>query len=207
MNHTMSNAVSVMNRCARFIALSGFRLRVLASTLRISKLCTLVDNYATRLTIRLRHAHFIHMLDMPSTLLARALQGLTPRLKGASRWVAKVSVGVLCLSGTQPAEAQLDAIKSMKSLANYQLTDKQYKCHNEIIHRESRWKIDAVGNKSGAKQAYGYYQIKSKHIKGKPYDYQFWMYWYYVAKRYGVTKYDEPNYCNALHHLKTRGWQ
>ena len=202
MNHTMLNAVSVMNRCARFIALSGSRLRVLASTLRISKLCTPVDNYATRLTIRLRHSHFIHLLDMASTLLARALKGLTPRLKGASRWVAKVLVGVLCLGVAQPAEAQLDANKSMKSLAAYQLTDEQYKCHNEIVHRESSWNLLAVNGSH-----YGYYQMRTKAIKGKPYDYQFWMYWYYVAKRYGVTQYDEPNYCKALHHLKTRGWQ
>jgi hypothetical protein len=142
------------------------------------------------------------MLDMPSTLLARAHQGLKPRLKGVARKVAKVLVGVLCLGFAQSAEAQLDATKSIKILANYQLTDKQYKCHNEIVYRESRWNIDAVNGSH-----YGYYQIKNKIIKGKDYDYQFWMYWYYVAKRYGVTQYDEPNYCNALHHLKTRGWQ
>ena len=142
------------------------------------------------------------MLDRPSTLLARAPKGLTPRLKGASRWVAKVFVGVLCLGVAQPAEAQLDANKSIKSLAAYQLTDVQYKCHNQIVFRESTWNIDAVNGSH-----YGYYQMRNKHIKGKSYDYQFWMYWYYVAHRYGITKYDEPNYCNALHHLKTRGWQ
>lgn len=202
MNHTMWNAGSVMNRCARFTARLVSPLRVMASTLRISKLCTPVDNYATRLTLRLRHAHFIHMLDMPSTLLARALKGLTPRLKGVSRWVAKVLVGALCLSGTQSAEASIDANKSMKLLAAYQLTDAQYKCHNEIVHRESSWNINALLGSH-----YGYYQMRNKIIKDKPYDYQFWMYWYYVAKRYGVTQYDEPNYCNALHHLKTRGWQ
>jgi hypothetical protein len=113
-----------------------------------------------------------------------------------------VLVGALCLSGTQSAEAQFDATKSIKALADYQLTDKQYKCHNQIIYRESTWKIDAVNGSH-----HGYYQIRSKHIKGKPYDYQFWMYWYYVAHRYGITKYDEPNYCKALHHLKTKGWQ
>jgi hypothetical protein len=101
-------------------------------------------------------------------------------------------------------EAQLVPIKV---LANKQLTDKQYKCHNEIIYRESRFNIDAIGNRSGTKQTHGYYQIKSEHVKGKPYDYQFWIYWYYVASRYGYTEYDEPNYCVALHHLKTKGWQ
>jgi len=95
----------------------------------------------------------------------------------------------------------------IKVLANKQLTDKQYQCHNEIIYRESRFNIDAIGNRSGTKQTHGYYQIKSEHVKGKPYDYQFWIYWYYVASRYGYTEYDEPNYCVALHHLKTKGWQ
>ena len=99
------------------------------------------------------------------------------------------------------------SIVPIKVLAAYQLTDAQYLCHNSIIYIESRWKIDAIGNKTGTKQTYGYYQLKSKSIKGKPYDYQFYVYWYYVAYRYGVTKYDEPNYCAALKHLKNKGWQ
>ena len=112
-----------------------------------------------------------------------------------------MSLGVLCLNGTQPAVASIDA---MKSLARYQLTDAQYKCHNEIVYRESSWKIDAVNGSH-----YGYYQMRNKHIKGKPYDYQFYMYWYYVAHRYGFDKqYPEiPDYCKALKHLKTKGWQ
>ena len=198
----MLNAGSVMNQCARYTALLGFRLKVLGFTQQTSSYAQLWISKGQDFTIRLRHAHFIHMLDMPSTLLARAPQGLTPRLKGASRWVAKVLVGVLCLSGTQSAEAQLDANKSLKSLANKQLTNKQYSCHNQIVFRESTWKIDAVNGSN-----YGYYQMRNKHIKGKPYDYQFWMYWHYTAKRYGITKYDEPDYCKALHHLKTKGWQ
>lgn len=130
----------------------------------------------------------------------------TSRLRLA-RSVA-VAIGIL-LSIATPLDvmASIDATKSIKVLANKQLTDKQYKCHNEIIYRESRFQIDAVGNKSGTKQTHGYYQIKSEHVKGKPYDYQFWMYWYYVASRYGYTEYEEPNYCAALHHLKTKGWQ
>jgi len=202
MNHTMLNAGSVTNQCARFTALSVYRSKGLAFTLRINSYTHLWISKGQDFTIRSRHAHLIHMLDRPSTLLARAPKGLTPRLKGASRWVAKVLVGVLCLGVAQPAEAQLDANKSIKSLAAYQLTDVQYKCHNEIVHRESSFNIDAVNGSH-----YGYYQMRNKHIKGKTYDYQFWMYWYYVAHRYGITKYDEPNYCKALHHLKTRGWQ
>jgi hypothetical protein len=138
---------------------------------------------------------------------ARSHQGFRARLKGLARSVAVVIGILLSMTGMPRLEASIDATKGIKALADYQLTDKQYKCHNQIIYRESTWRIDAVGNKAGTKQTYGFYQIKSKHVKGKPYDYQFWIYWYYVSHRYGVTKYDEPNYCKALHHLKTKGWQ
>lgn len=106
-------------------------------------------------------------------------------------------------------EASIVPNKSLKDLANYQLDDKQYKCHNQIVYLESRWTIDAIGNTKGTKQTHGYYQLKSKAAEGKPYDYQFWMYWYYVSSRYGLSpdNPDLPNYCLALKHLKTRGWQ
>jgi len=102
----------------------------------------------------------------------------------------------------QTSEAQLVPTKSIKSLADYQLTDKQYHCHNQIIYRESRWNINAVNGSH-----FGLYQGKSESLKGAPVDYQFYWYWYYVSNRYGITQYDEPNYCLALHHLKRYGWQ
>ena len=133
---------------------------------------------------------------------ARSPQGFRASLKGVACSVAVVIGISLSIAEASSSEASIDANKSIKSLAAYQLTDAQYKCHNEIVYRESSWNLLAINGSH-----YGYYQMRNKHIKGKAYDYQFWMYWYYVAHRYGITKYDEPNYCNALHHLKTRGWQ
>ena len=132
---------------------------------------------------------------------ARAPQGLRASLKGLACSVAVVSGITMPIAGASSPEAQNMPIKR---LANYQLTDKQYKCHNEIIYRESRFNINAVNGSH-----YGYYQLKIDAIKGKPYDYQFSVYWYYVASRYGFDKqYPElPDYCAALKHLKTRGWQ
>ena len=127
------------------------------------------------------------------------IEGSTRARKGVARGVAGVLVGSLCLLGTQTSEAQLVPIKV---LANKQLTDKQYHCHNEIIYRESRFNINAVNGSH-----YGYYQMRSESMKNKPYDYQFYIYWYYVGSRYGYTQYEEPNYCLALKHLKTKGWQ
>jgi hypothetical protein len=134
-------------------------------------------------------------------LRLEAFKGFRARPKGAARSVA-VAIGIL-LSIAMPLDvmASIDATKSLKVLANKQLTDKQYKCHNEIVYRESRWNIDAVNGSH-----HGYYQIRSKSVQNKPYDYQFYIYWYYVSKRYGLD-HEIPDYCKALHHLKTRGWQ
>jgi hypothetical protein len=134
--------------------------------------------------------------------MARAPQGLRASLKGVACSVAIVSGITMPIAGAINPEAQRMPIKSIKQIANYQLTDKQYNCHNAIIYRESRWDLSAVNGSH-----YGLYQGKSVSLKGAPAEYQFWWYWYYVTNRYGVTKYDEPNYCNALHHLRTHGWQ
>jgi len=147
------------------------------------------------------------MLDMAGTLRARAHQGLTA---GRSRQACGVAIAIgISLSMAMPLDAEATNLsyQKLKELANYQLTDKQYACHNEIVHLESRWDYKAIGNKSGTKQAYGLYQMKSESLKKSTPIKQFWMYWYYVTHRYGVTQYDEPNYCNALLHLKTKGWQ
>lgn len=145
-------------------------------------------------------------MNLTSLVLLRleAFKGFRAGRLRLARSVAAV-IGIL-LSIAMPLDV-MASIVPLKALANYQLTDKQYNCHNEIVYRESRWNEKAIGNKAGTKQTHGYYQIKSNAVKDKPYDYQFWMYWYYVASRYGLTEYDEPNYCNALHHLKTKGWQ
>jgi hypothetical protein len=105
------------------------------------------------------------------------------------------------------AQASNQAIRYVKDLAKNQLTDKQEACHHEIIYRESRWNHRAVGNIGGKKQAYGLYQMKVKSLKNGSTVKQFWMYWTYVMHRYGVTQYDEPDYCAALNHLITKGWQ
>jgi len=149
----------------------------------------------------------MNVFDTRGTLRARAHQGLKAAPVGRGRKVA-IAIGI-SLSMAMPLDAQASnlAIKYVKELAKYQLTDKQELCHHEIIYRESRWNVRAVGNKNGTKQTYGFYQIKSESMRTASAVKQFWTYWHYVMHRYGITEYDEPNYCNALHHLKTKGWQ
>ena len=146
---------------------------------------------------------FNFVFDIYGTLQARASKKAHPEpLKRLARGVA-VAIGIaLSMQTTAVGQGSIKPYQNIKQLADYQLTDKQYKCHNEIVYRESRFKHDAVNGSH-----YGYYQIKSKSLHKAPYDYQVYRYWSYVLHRYGYTEYDEPDYCKALQHLKTKGWQ
>jgi hypothetical protein len=194
----MSSVGSAMNLCARYIRHSAYNLRGVVSILPTSNL---------------RHTDlsrtYVNELDCSGTLSARSHQGFNARLKGVARELAVVIGILLSIANASDVEASIVPNKALKELANYQLPDNQYKCHNEIVHRESSWNLKAIGNKQGTKQTHGYYQIKSEHIKGKPYDFQFYAYWYYVSSRYSFDKNNPeiPDYCAALHHLKTKGWQ
>ena len=138
----------------------------------------------------------------------------SPKANRASRLRIARSVAALVslfmvrpISKADSSAIQLSNKEIITSLANYQLTDKQYQCHQEIIYRESRWDDKAIGNIDGTKQAYGLYQLKIRSMRTASPVLQFWKYWDYVVHRYGITEYDEPNYCGALSHLKSKGWQ
>jgi len=150
---------------------------------------------------------YVNVLPYSGTLSARARQGLNASPIGLARVVA-IAIGIaLSIATPLDAEASNKQIQYVKQLADYQLTEKQEKCHHEIVYRESRWNYKAVGNKSGTKQVYGLYQMKTESLRNSSSIKQFWMYYHYVGYRYGWTEYEDPNYCNALHHLKTKGWQ
>ncbi len=161
----------------------------------------------------MRHAAlnrtYVNVLGASGTLLARAHQGLTAGPKGTARRVAIVIGTALFMSIAPDSGASNHVIKDIKDLAKITLSKEQYLCHNEIIYRESRWNHRAIGNIGGTKQAYGLYQMKLKSLHTSTHIRQYWKYWYYVVHRYGVvdTKTHDANYCKALHHLKTKGWQ
>ena len=144
-----------------------------------------------------------NLLDTTSMLSGESPSGAYPEpLKRIARGVAIALVGLLSF-GASPADGISQVrYNNIFSLADYQLTEKQESCHNRITFLESSNRIDAVNGSH-----YGYYQGRSISLKGAPYDYQFYWYWKYVSHRYGVTRYDEPNYCAALAHLQRKGWQ
>ena len=146
---------------------------------------------------------YTNMLDLYAILKARALKGAhTEPPQRLARGVALGLVGALCLPMGIASSGSNRPIQNIKQLADYQLTEKQEACHNIIAFKESSNNRLAVNGSH-----HGYYQGKSKYLEGKPDDVQFYWYWYYVSHRYGVTEYDEPDYCKALHHLRVKGWQ
>ena len=155
---------------------------------------------------------FINVLDCHGMLSGESPSGAYREpLKRLARGVAIALVGAMSF-GAVPADGisevpNRSSKELIKYVANKQLSDNQYKCHNEIIYRESRWNDKAIGNKQGTKQAYGLYQLKIASMKDAHVELQFWKYWQYVSYRYGVTALDEPDYCVALDHLKSKGWQ
>ena len=149
----------------------------------------------------------MNLFDTYGTLRREPFRGSARARKGRARVVAIASGTALFMSIAPVSSGSIDATKYVKQLAKQQLTDKQEACHHEIIYRESRWDHRAIGNLNGTKRVYGLYQIKSESMRTASTVKQFWTYWNYVTHRYGWTEYDEPNYCKALHHLKTKGWQ
>lgn len=151
----------------------------------------------------------MYVFDIDGTLRREPFRGSARARKGRARVVAFV-IGTALFMSIAPESSASNHVKTdIKHLAKTTLTHKQYKCHNEIIYRESRWNHRAVGNIGGTKQAYGLYQMKLKSLHTSTHIRQYWKYWYYVVHRYGVvdTKTHDANYCKALHHLKTKGWQ
>ena len=142
------------------------------------------------------------VFDKSGTLRREPFRGSARARKGRARVVAFVIGTALFMSIAPVSGASNQAIRYVKDLAKYQLTDKQEACHHEIVFRESSWNPKA---KNGSH--YGLYQGRSNSLKNASTVKQWWWYWHYVTHRYGVTEYDEPNYCKALHHLKTKGWQ
>jgi len=163
------------------------------------------SSYAHLWISRVRHAFnagVIHMLDTAGMLSCKSpSRAHRKRLKRAACGVAIALVGALCLA-TEASSGDISKHLTVHELADKQLTEVQEKCHNEITFRESSNNRYAVNGSH-----HGYYQGRSEYLKGKPDDVQFYWYWYYVLNRYGITEYDEPDMCKALHHLKTKGWQ
>ena len=203
MNHMIQNASSAIARCRRFIQFQVSRLRVRVSTALINSATRSLQGLQN-IGSDLRFYTRLYKMQLTWSVHSRLepIKGSQRAASRKARWVAAVIGISLSMQATAVGQGSIDPYYDLHSLADLQLTDKQFQCHQEIVFRESSFRIDA---RNGSH--HGYYQIRNEKLIDAPYDYQFYFYWKYVQHRYGITKYDEPDYCKALHHLKTRGWQ
>jgi hypothetical protein len=201
MNHMIQNASSVTARCRRFTAFLTSSLREMASTLQINSYQQPVDNLVQKLLARLRHAHFIHMLDYAGTLLARALRGSERALKRIARSVAIVIGISLCLPMSHASSGSIEAIEP-KRYIHLALPKKEAVCLSRLIGKESAWDHKAVGNLSSpTKQyVYGLLQLKNPIVKDKSPIEQIHFGLKYIDHRY------QGDTCKAWKHWKDKGW-
>ena len=201
MNRTIQNASFVIARCKRFTAFLISSLREKASTLQISSYTQPVDNLVQNLTLRSRHAQFIHMLDHAGTLLARALKGSERALKRIARSVAIVIGISLCVPMSHATSGSIEAIDP-KDYVRLALPKKEAKCLSRLIGKESAWDHKAVGNLNSPTKSYvyGLLQIKNPIAKDMTPVEQIQLHMRYLEHRY------DGSACKAWQHFKIKGW-
>jgi len=162
---------------------------------------------------------YVNGFDTHGTLSSKRPARASRNAAGVSRVAASswlVSFGiVICLIALDTPVKMIDTSNAVS--VKYHVTFKQYakqkiqsadqfKCLDELYHRESRWRTDAVGNLDGTYQVYGIPQLKNKIIKDADGYTQINYGLKYIEHRYGVDHFGYTNACKALHHLKTKGW-
>lgn len=81
------------------------------------------------------------------------------------------------------------------------LTSNTYQCLDTLAIKESNWNFNAVNGSH-----HGFLQGRSEWLATATPKQQYHWASKYVAHRYGVTEYDEPDFCAALDHWKAKGW-
>jgi hypothetical protein len=112
-------------------------------------------------------------------------------------------LAVLCLVGTTPANATKDvitttSIDSLKLYAHSRIVNyKEFQCFNQLITRESNWRVDAI-NPNGKNFGLG----QMKNTKYRNLDGYRMIDW---SLRYIQSRYQGSS-CKAYAHWQKHGW-
>lgn len=103
-------------------------------------------------------------------------------------------------TSTEAAKAAVVEDFDIKTYIKNQLSFNNYQCLDTLATKESNWNFDAVnGSHHGFMQGRSMWLATATPIQQYDWTHR------YVAHRYGVVG-DEPNYCAALDHWKSKGW-
>ena len=139
-------------------------------------------------------------MDLTSMLRYKSLASACARLLATAMLAFG---GVLFINESAPIEAQAKEIKplTIKEYIQSHLTVNTYKCLDTLATKESNWNFKA---KNGSH--HGFLQGRSQWLATATEEEQYDWSSRYVINRYGVTEYDEPDFCAALDHWKKYSW-
>ena len=139
-------------------------------------------------------------MDLTSMLRYKSLASACARLLATAMLAFGVS---LFINESTPTQAEAKEIKplTIKEYIQSQLTVNTYNCLDTLATKESNWNFKA---KNGSH--HGFMQGRSQWLATANPEEQYDWSSRYVINRYGVTEYDEPDFCAALDHWKKHSW-
>jgi len=139
-------------------------------------------------------------MDLTSMLRYKSLASACARLLATAMLAFGVS---LFINESTPTQAEAKEIKplTIKEYIQSHLTVNTYKCLDTLATKESNWNFKA---KNGSH--HGFMQGRSQWLATANPEEQYDWSSRYVINRYGVTEYDEPDFCAALDHWKKHSW-
>ena len=140
------------------------------------------------------------LMDLTGAVRYNSLASACGRLLAT----ACLAVGAgLSINESTPTQAVAKEVKplTIKEYIQSQLTVNTYQCLDTLAIKESNWNFKA---KNGSH--HGFLQGRSEWLATANEEQQYDWASRYVINRYGVTEYDEPDFCAALDHWKKHSW-
>jgi hypothetical protein len=141
------------------------------------------------------------LMDLTSTVRYKSLASACARLLATAMLAFGGSLFINECYPTETANAVEVKDFNIKDYIKSHLTSNTYKCLDTLATKESNWNFSAVNGSH-----YGFLQGHSVYLKTADPEQQYDWSSRYIAVRYGVTEYDEPDFCAALDHWKKYSW-
>ena len=141
------------------------------------------------------------LMDLTRLVRYKSLASACARLLAT----AMLAVGVFLFINESDITETAKAVEvkefNIREYIKSHLTSNTYQCLDTLATKESNWNFKAVNGSH-----HGFLQGRSEWLANANPEQQYDWASRYVAHRYGVTEYDEPDFCNALQHWKDHGW-
>ncbi|CAB4167538.1 hypothetical protein UFOVP1262_23 [uncultured Caudovirales phage] len=140
-------------------------------------------------------------MDLTRAVRYKSLASACARLLATAMLAIGAGLFIYASPITEAADAAEVKEFNIKEYIQSHLTLVTYQCLDELATHESNWNFKAVNGSH-----YGFMQGRSEWLRTANEEQQYDWSSRYVANRYGVTEYDEPDFCAALNHWKLHSW-